>query len=185
MTRRLVARPLTREAFAPFGSVIDKRASDPRVPINAGRARRIPDLAQAVATGPGGRVAIGLVEADPRTCPLTFDLVERHPFGSQAFIPLSPAPFLVVVCEDRGGMPGVPQVFVTSPHQGVNYAANTWHGVLTPLDAPQEFLVVDRAGEGTNLEEYRYREPWTAVVVDDAGPVDAGHGPASPRSAHP
>ncbi len=161
MTRRLVARPLTREAFAPYGSVIDKRSSDPRVPINAGRARRILDLAQAVATGPGSRVVIGLVEGDPYSCPLTFDLVERHPFGSQAFVPLSPAPFLVVVCKDLGGTPDVPQAFVTSPHQGVNYAAGTWHGVLTPLEEAQDFLVVDRAGEGTNLEEYRYPEPWT------------------------
>ena len=169
MSRRLVARPLTREAFAPFGTVIDKRDADPRVPINAGRARRILGLGEAVAAGPGGRVAIGLVEADPCTLPLAFDLVERHPFGSQAFVPLSPAPFLVVVCEDLGGRPGVPRAFLTAPHQGVNYAANTWHGVLTPLGAPKDFLVIDRAGAGANLEEHRFPEPWTVVL--DAGPT--------------
>jgi ureidoglycolate lyase len=120
-------------------------------------------MAEAVATG-GGRVFISLVEADAYTCPLRLDLVERHPLGSQAFVPLSAAPFLVVVCPDEGGRPGTPQAFLTAPGQGINYHRNTWHGVLTPLDQPADFLVVDRGGEGLNLEEWTFEEPWTVVV---------------------
>ncbi len=161
MTRSIRARPLTRDAFAQFGDVIDKAAGDPRTPINGGRARRLAALGHAVATGPGARVVISLVESDPTTCPSRLTMMERHPLGSQAFVPLSAAPFLVVVSPDLNGEPGTPHAFVTAPHQGVNYHPNIWHGVLTPLDRSQDFLVIDRAGEGANLEEHHFPTPWT------------------------
>jgi ureidoglycolate lyase len=85
-------------------------------------------------------------------------MVERHPFGSQAFYPLSSKPFLVIVCEDEGDIPATPHAFLTSPGQGVNYHRNIWHGVLTPIGAPQDFLVVDRGGDGVNLEEFFFEK---------------------------
>jgi len=165
--RTIVARPLTREAFAPFGAVIDKVGTEPR-PMNAGKARRFHDLAGIAIAGEGGRVVIGLVEAEPYPVPLVLSLVERHPLGAQAFVPLSAAPFLVVVCPDVEGQPGPPQAFVTAPGQGVSYEIGTWHGVLTPFGAPQEFLVVDRGGPGVNLEEYVFAEPWSVQLPDPA-----------------
>ena len=59
------------------------------------------------------------------------------------------------------GMPGTPRVFITGPGQGINIAMNTWHGVLTPLEADADFLCIDRGGEGNNLEEHVFPEPWT------------------------
>ncbi|TIN71656.1 MAG: Ureidoglycolate hydrolase, partial [Mesorhizobium sp.] len=79
-----------------------------------------------------------------------------HPFGSQAFIPLSPRPFLVVVCHDGEQGPDEPHAFITAPGQGINYRRNLWHGVLTPLGEPQDFLIVDRGGDGSNLEEFHF-----------------------------
>jgi ureidoglycolate lyase len=163
MNRQIIARPLTREAFAPFGDVIDKPSYPDRIPINGGRARRLPPMAEATVRGEGGRVSISLVEGDPYTFPLQLDLVERHPLGSQAFIPLSPDPFVVIVCPDENNRPGTPQAFLAAPGQGVNYHPNVWHGVLTPLVA-QDFLIVDRAGEGVNLEKWRFTEPWTVLL---------------------
>ncbi len=168
MTRSIIARPLTREAFAPFGDVIDKADADLRIPINAGRARRLTPRGEAVATGAGAKVVIGLVEADACDLPLRLALVERHPFGSQAFVPLSAGSFLVVVCADEGGVPGVPQAFVTAPRQGVNYHPHVWHGVLAPLHRQQDFLVVDRAGAGTNLEEHHFPVPWSIALASSA-----------------
>ncbi|MHC1999358.1 ureidoglycolate lyase [Methylobacterium sp. CM6241] len=161
--RHIVARPLTPEAFAPFGTVIDRAAVDPR-PMNAGMARRFHDLAEVRTLGEDARVVIGLVEAEPYPLPLRVGLIERHPLGAQAFVPLNDAPFLVVVCPDEDGRPGPPQAFVTAPGQGVCYAIGTWHGVLTPFGAPQDFLVIDRGGTGTNLEEVRLDEPWTVAL---------------------
>jgi ureidoglycolate lyase len=160
--RLLVAQKLTSEAFAPFGTVIDKAGFAPR-PMNAGMARRYHDLAEVVVAGDDARVVIGLVEAQPYALPLRLSLVERHPLGAQAFVPLDAAPFLVIVCPDEDGQPGRPQAFVTAPHQGVCYARNTWHGVLTPFGAAQDFVVIDRGGAGVNLEEYVFAEPW---IVD-------------------
>ncbi|APT31734.1 ureidoglycolate lyase [Methylobacterium phyllosphaerae] len=157
--RGIVAQPLTAAAFAPFGTVIDAAAVAPR-PMNAGMARRFHDLAEIEVVGEGARVVIGLVEAQPYPLPLRLGLVERHPLGAQAFLPLSAAPFLVVVCPDEEGRPGRPQAFVTAPRQGICYARNTWHGVLTPYGQPQDFVVVDRGGPGVNLEEHTFAEPW-------------------------
>jgi ureidoglycolate lyase len=157
--RVIVAEPLTREAFAPFGDVID--ADGPtRYPINGGRCLRIHDLARVEVTGPEARVAVSMARGTPYAIPLALGMVERHPLGSQAFMPLSPDPFLVVVCPDENGRPGRPRAFLTAPGQGVNYLRNCWHGVLTPLGAERDFLIVDRAGEGNNLEEFAFEEPY-------------------------
>lgn len=160
VARSVTARPLTYEAFAPFGRVIDAAGAAPR-PMNGGMARRFHDLAEIEVVGDGARTVIGLVEARPYPLPLRLTLVERHPLGAQAFIPLSAAPFLVVVCADEDGRPGRPQAFVTAPRQGVCYARGTWHGVLTPFGASQDFVVVDRGGPGVNLEEHVFADPWT------------------------
>ena len=87
-------------------------------------------------------------------------MVERHPLGSQGFIPMSLDPFLVVVAPDAGGAPRQPLAFRTAPGQWVNIARNTWHGVLTPLHAPGLFAVIDRIGEGANLEEHWFDQPY-------------------------
>ena len=161
--RSVTAQPLTAEAFAPFGTVIDKAATAPR-PMNAGMARRFHDLATVRVSGDDAQVVVGLVEAQPYVLPLVVRLVERHPLGSQAVLPLSAAPFLVVIRPDEAGRPGRPQAFVTQPWQGVCYAPGTWHGVLTPFGQAQDFAVVDRGGAGVNLEEHRFDEPWTVTL---------------------
>ncbi len=89
--------------------------------------------------------------------------MERHPEGSQAFLPMSAHGFLVTVAEDAGGKPGQPRAFLTEPGQGVNFHRGTWHGVLTPLKAPGLFAVVDRIGDTPNLDEFLLDPP--VIVV--------------------
>jgi ureidoglycolate lyase len=159
MSRVIKVRPLTREAFTQFGDVIDINTTN-HYPINGGRAERYHDLATAVAIGDNARVLISIVRGTPYEFPLKLTMVERHPFGSQAFVPLSPRPFVVVVAHDEDGKPGEPQAFLTHPGQGVNYPRNSWHGVLTPIGETQDFLIVDRGGDGVNLEEHFFEEPY-------------------------
>jgi ureidoglycolate lyase len=90
-------------------------------------------------------------------------MMERHPDGSQAFIPMSEHGFLVIVAPDVDGRPGQPLAFETAPGQAINFHRGTWHGVLTPLQAPGLFAVVDRIGAGDNLQEHWFE---TAYVVD-------------------
>lgn len=163
MTRIITALPLTRENFAPFGDVIDA-GGDAHYPINNGKTERYHALARPEATGPGGHVLISLAKATPYAFPLKLAMVERHPLGSQAFVPLSPRPFLVVVCHDETGIPGTPHAFLTQPGQGINYPRNSWHGVLTPIGEPQDFLIVDRGGAGNNLEEFFFPEPYEILL---------------------
>ena len=155
---RILAMPLTAAAFAPFGQVIETAGAPARI-INRGLCGRWHDLARL--DFPTGRAGISLFRAEPRRLPLSLDLVERHPQGSQAFLPMTADPFLVIVAPDEGGRPGRPLAFLTAPGQGVNYARGTWHGVLAPLAPPGLFAVVDRIGPGENLEEHRFDPPYS------------------------
>ena len=154
--------PLTREAYAPFGQVIETAGAH-HYPINSGNCERFHDLARIELGGVHARPLISIMQARHFTLPLTLKMVERHPLGSQAFYPLSAHPFLVVVAPDESGTPGTPRAFLTGPGQGINIAMRTWHGVLTPLDVDADFLCVDRGGDGNNLEEHFFAEPWVIV----------------------
>jgi ureidoglycolate lyase len=163
VSRTIVAQPLTAEAFAPFGEVLDTSGEPDRL-INQGLCGRYHDRARMDFAD--GRAGISLFDAEPRSLPYRLDMVERHPDGSQAFLPMTQAPFLVIVAPDAGGTPGRPVAFLTAPGQGINLARGTWHGVLTPLSAPGLFAVVDRIGPGANLEEHWFDAPWTVVTED-------------------
>lgn len=154
--------PLSREAFGPFGQVIELEGAH-HYPINGGMTERYHDLARIELGGPDPRPLLSIFHGRPYELPLTLKMVERHPLGSQAFYPLAPRPFLVIVAPDRHGTPDTPRAFLTAPRQGVNIAMNTWHGVLTPLEAESDFLVVDRGGPGNNLEEFFFPEPHTVI----------------------
>ena len=154
----LTPRPLTQAAFAGFGDVIELRDSPDKI-INQGMCGRHHDLAQLDFTD--ARAGISLFDAEARHLPCEVAMVERHPLGSQAFIPISETPFLVIVAEDDGGRPVNLQAFVTRPRQSVNLHRGVWHGVLCPLGERGLFAVVDRIGPGDNLEEHWFDTPLT------------------------
>jgi len=151
----LKTEPLTPAAFAPFGEVLDA-TGDFRA-INAGLCHRHHDRA-TIDTGQDGRTGLSIFKAAARHLPYTFDLIERHPDGSQAFIPMTEHPFLVIVATSPDA---TPRAFLTNGAQGINLYRGTWHGVLTPLHAPGLFAVIDRIGTTQNLEEYRFENAFT------------------------
>jgi ureidoglycolate lyase len=149
--RQISIQPMDAASFASFGDVLTLK-SKPDKMINQDMCGRHHDLAKLDFTD--GQAGISLFDAVPRQLPYTLDMMERHPLGSQAFIPLHEHGFLVIVAPDMGGKPGEPLAFLTAPRTGINIYKNTWHGVLTPLQAPGMFAVIDRIGYGKNLEEY-------------------------------
>ena len=151
----LIPQPLTATAFAPFGQVLEA-TGDFRL-INEGMCQRHHDRA-TLDFGPEGRAGISVFRARPRALPYSFDLIERHPDGSQAFLPMSQHPFLVIVATSPEE---APRAFLTNGAQGINLHRGTWHGVLTPLSAPGLFAVVDRIGATANLQEHRLPAPLT------------------------
>ncbi|AOZ02007.1 ureidoglycolate hydrolase [Cupriavidus sp. USMAHM13] len=161
----LRAEPLTRAAFAPFGDVIEPRAPGDAgaFDINGGMVRRHHGLAR-VEVGQG-HALINLFEARPYAYPLAIRMLERHPLGSQAFLPLDGRPFLVVVAP-RGDTvrPEAVRAFFSDGVQGVNYHAGVWHHMLLAVGAPSRFAVVDRGGEGANCDEITLARPlWLAL----------------------
>jgi ureidoglycolate lyase len=162
MTRTIAIEKLTREAYAPFGQVIETAGSH-HFPINAGMTERFHDLAHVELGGPHPRPLISIARGRPYELPIVLKMMERHPLGSQAFYPLSPRPFLSIVAPDDEGRPGRPRAFLCAPGQGINMAMNTWHAVLTPLEAESDFMLIDRGGDGNNLEEHFFEEPWLVV----------------------
>jgi ureidoglycolate lyase len=149
----LKPEPLTRAAFAPFGEVIEIEGSQ-HYTINDGYAERHYDLARIDVAEAGGLPLVNIFRAKPRDLPLRVRMVERHPLSSQTFVPLAPAPFLVVVAPP-GRTPSARDLraFVTQGQQGVNYARGTWHHPLIAVGQAGDFLVIDRGGAGENCDE--------------------------------
>ncbi len=153
--RQITPVPLTRDEFAPFGEVIETDGAEQRT-INAGSTVRFHDLARVDAAAAGGYTLINVFRAQPLPLPLTVRIMEQHPLGSQAFIPLDRTPFLIVVA--AAGPPPLAadlRAFVSDGRQGVNYAKGVWHHPVIAWRRPTDFLVVDRGGPGENLVEIR------------------------------
>ena len=159
----LSVRTLTANSFAAYGDVLDAAGAPDKL-INQGLCGRFHDRAR-MDFGPDGRAGLSIFKAEPRALPYVVDMVERHPEGSQAFIPMSYDPFLVIVADDDNGLPCNIQAFVTSPGQGINLLRNTWHGVLSPLNDPGLFAVVDRIGNTPNLEEHWLKPQYVVASV--------------------
>ncbi len=161
MTQTILAHPLTAEAFAPFGEVLEVSGTPDRL-INAGKCGRFHD--RAVLDFADARAGISIFKSESFSLPFRLELVERHPEGSQAFICMTDDPFLVVAAPDQGGTPGTSLAFTTNGRQAVNIRRNVWHGVLTPLSGPGLFAVVDRIGTTRNLEEFWFPDPFIVTT---------------------
>ena len=164
----ITVEPLTSEAFASYGDVIETDGNA-CFPINAGRADRYDALCSVDCEGSKNGAVISLVKARRYDFPKTVTFLERHPFGSQAFIPAGEAPFLVVVAVPGGTVDeSTLKAFLTNGKQGINYHRNTWHHVmLTPFE-DVTFIVVDRSDPETNCEEHWYAEE-DQPVLDSGG----------------
>jgi ureidoglycolate lyase len=149
--RTLIAEPLTSASFAPFGDVVDAASATATLAINQGRAILYRDLANIDIQD--GETCVSFVRSTPMAPPIVIRRMERHPLGSQAFMPLGGRPFLVVAAPPGPLATANIRAFLTKGDQGVNYARGAWHHFLLALDEVTDFLVIDRKGEGANLDE--------------------------------
>jgi ureidoglycolate lyase len=163
--KQLPLRPLSREAFAAFGDVIAAEGASSVYAINSGTTQRFHDLARIDTASEGGHTVLSLFRAQPRPLPFEIAMLERHPLGSQAFVPLHGARYIVVVAEHPESEP---QAFLADAGQGVNYRPGVWHHPLIALDQTHDFLVIDRAGPGVNCDEVALAQRWM-ILADAAG----------------
>lgn len=153
MTVTLPIEPLTAEAFAPFGAVIEADHARSFL-INEGRCRRYHALATA-DPGAEGQVILSIFRATAWPRPIRIAMLERHPLGGQAFIPMERHTWLAVVAEEPE--PRACRAFLVRGDQGLQIARGVWHHPLLALAPVHDFLVVDRAGPGDNLDERHFR----------------------------
>ena len=143
-------KPITKENFAKYGDVITTKDIKP-LEINDGYAKRFDGIANLDTSIDGGETTICIFSALKRSFPMKIDMMEKHPLGSQAFIPMQETTFLVLVAP-KGGKPNIDEIesFIVPPHIGVNYNPGIWHFPLISTK-DMNFLVVDRKGSGDNL----------------------------------
>ncbi|MBD1552235.1 ureidoglycolate lyase [Pseudomonas typographi] len=162
--RTLAIEPLAPQAFAPFGDVIDTDGRDFFM-INNGSTQRYHKLAEVQTESPEDRAIINIFRAQALQYPLTVRMLERHPRGSQAFIPLLGNPFLIVVAPP-GDEPvsGLVRAFISNGRQGINYHRGVWHHPVLAIEQQDDFLVVDRSGPGDNCDEFYFSEPQQVLL---------------------
>ncbi|CAG9245787.1 Ureidoglycolate lyase [Paraburkholderia unamae] len=151
--------PLTRAAFAPFGDVIELEGAR-HFPINGGTTERFHDLAAIDVDEAGGRPIVNVFRAQPRAWPVEIAMMERHPLGSQAFVPLGDVGYAVVVAPAGAFDPAHLRAFWAGRGQGVNYAKGVWHHPLLAFDRVSDFVVIDRGGAQPNCDEITLAAPW-------------------------
>jgi ureidoglycolate lyase len=155
--------PLTRERFAPYGDVIETSSDQSNV-MNDLRFERFHDLCK-VDFDKGGRPCISIARCkSPSTLPYRIDIVERHPLGSQAFMPLTPCQMIIVVAPPLASVESSDLVaFVTNGRQGINYHRGTWHMPLIAFEPGQQFLIVDYTGDEPNCDVHSLDEAVTLL----------------------
>ena len=153
----ITPKPLTSEAFGAFGDVIEASANVNNFTINDGFTQRYHDLAKvdvtdADADNNKGHAILSIFRSTPLAQPIAINMMERHPYGSQAFIPMGQNPYLIVVAPAGEFELSKIEVFIASANQGVNYHKGTWHHFCLALNSQSDFLVVDRGGKGDNCD---------------------------------
>lgn len=158
MMHTITLQPLTSENFAPFGDVIACQGND-YFHINDAHTERYHALVTTEIIG-DAKAGISIFRNIQSTnIPFKISMLERHPHGSQAFIPMQGQKFLVVVAPNlNADQPDISnlQAFITNGSQGVNYRAGTWHHPLLTLESPSDFAVVDRIGAGNNCDVFQF-----------------------------
>jgi ureidoglycolate lyase len=148
----IIPQTLTSENFAPFGNVIEVNDNAKNFTINDGFTQRYHDLAPIDVAEQNGRVLVNIFRSSPLEQPIGIKMMERHPLSSQAFIPMTQQPYLVVVAPKGDFDSSKITVFLASGGQGVNYHKGTWHHYCLALHQISDFIVVDRGGKGENCD---------------------------------
>ena len=150
MSQTITPKPITKENFSKFGDLITTKDIEP-ITINDGYAKRFDNIAKLDTSKENGKTTISIFSALKRNFPMKVHMMESHPLGSQAFIPMKETTFLCFVAPS-GEKPDLNKIeaFIIPPGIGVNYKPGTWHFPLISTE-DMNFLVVDRKGPGDNL----------------------------------
>ena len=160
-SRTIVAEPLTAEAFAPYGDVLEAVGTPDQL-VNRGRVGRYHN--RAMLSADNAEFGLSLHLSEKREAPIQLNTMARHPLGSQTYIPMTQARYIITVAHDENNQPGQVLAFVVDGTQAINYHKNTWHGTLAPLADPGLFAVVDYVGTSPNSEDFWFDRPYLVTL---------------------
>ena len=151
------AKKITKKNFSKFGQIIDTSKRNP-ININNGYAKRFDNLINVDTSKKRGKAIVSIFNAKKRKFPMKIDMMEKHPLGSQAFIPMEDTKFLIFVAP-KGDKPNINKIqsFVVPRQTGINYKSGIWHFPLISTKN-MNFLVVDRKGKGKNLVIHKFKK---------------------------
>ena len=157
MEKIIKPMPINKSNFAQYGDLISTNDVKP-IDINAGYAKRFDNLANLNTSKDEGKAIVSIFSALKRTFPMTVDMMEKHPLGSQAFIPMKETTFLSFVAPP-GESPEISKIqsFIVPPKTGINYKPGIWHFPLISTE-DTNFLVIDRKGDGNNLIIHKFEK---------------------------
>ena len=146
---------ITRKNFTKYGELISSDDVNP-ININAGYAKRFDNLANINTSKDAGKTIVSIFSALKRNFPMKIDMMEKHPLGSQAFIPMKETTFLCFVAP-QGESPEINKIqsFIIPPKTGINYKPGIWHFPLISTE-DTDFLVIDRKGNSENLVIHKF-----------------------------
>ena len=148
---------INRLNFATYGDLISTYDINP-MDINEGYAKRFDNLADLDTLKDGGKTIVSIFSALKRTFPMKIDMMEKHPLGSQAFVPMKETTFISFVAP-AGKAPEINKIqsFIIPPKMGINYKPGIWHFPLISTENTN-FLVIDRKGNGENLIIHKFEK---------------------------
>ena len=153
----IIPKKITKENFSLFGDIISTRDAKP-IDINAGYAKRFDDLANINTSKDNGKTIVSIFSAKKRNFPMKIDMMEKHPLGSQAFIPMKETSFFAFVAP-KGNRPDIKKIqsFIIPKQTGINLNPGIWHFPLISTKN-MNFLVIDRKGKGKNLIIHKFKK---------------------------
>ena len=155
---KIIIKPkkITKKNFKKFGDLISTKKRKP-ININNGYAKRFDNLCRINTSAKKGNTIMSIFSAKKRKFPMKIDMMEKHPLGSQAFVPMKETKFLVFVAP-KGKKPNIKKIksFIVPKQTGINYKSDVWHFPLISIKS-MNFLVIDRKGIGNNLVIYKFK----------------------------
>ena len=155
---KIIIKPkkITRKNFKKFGDLISTKKIK-SININDGYAKRFDNLCRINTSSKKGKTIMSIFSAKKRKFPMNITMMEKHPLGSQAFIPMNETTFLVFVAP-KGKRPNTKKIesFIVPKQTGINYKPGIWHFPLISTKN-MNFLVIDRKGIGNNLVIHNFK----------------------------
>ena len=150
-------KKINRSNFSSYGDLITTEDVNP-IDINAGYAKRFDNLANLDTSKDEGETIVSIFSAVKRDFPMRIGMMEKHPLGSQAFIPMKETTFLCFVAPP-GEFPEISKIesFIVPPKKGINYKSGIWHFPLISTE-DTNFVVLDRKGNGDNLIIHKFEK---------------------------